>query len=231
MRVDDLGQQGCHDLRQFGPGPRQIMNHLEPPRSHRRAQRLTRSQPQQIARRQRPDHAARLVDHSEVAHLAFGRSPDRRTRPQGPPPTACSSGARPACAASRLHSGRPPARRHARWRFQKPISRSVRPAARPAPVHPCAWRIRHGCCTASPASNCAQSGNRARATSRGASIGARRSQCAFDQLPHQRQPKRKDTPARLLLPFRRTAIWYSDRRAHANIHRCLSAPGRLPVGQ
>ena len=84
------------------------MNHLEPPRSHRRAQRLTRSQPQQIARRQRPDHAARLVDHSEVAHLAFGRSPDRRTRPQGPPPTACSSGARPACAASRLHSGRPP---------------------------------------------------------------------------------------------------------------------------
>ena len=107
-RADDLGQQGCHDLRQFGPGPRQIMNHLEPPRSHRRAQRLTRSQPQQIARRQRPDHAARLVDHSEVAHLAFGRSPDRRTRPQGPPPTACSSGARPACAASRLHSGRPP---------------------------------------------------------------------------------------------------------------------------
>jgi hypothetical protein len=67
------------------------------------------------------------------------------------------------------------------------------------------------------------------------SIGTRWSQRAFDQLRHQRQPKRKCTSARLL--DGRLEFLFGEQHfgivtgARANIHRCLSASGRLPVGQ
>ena len=65
-----FGQQGRRDLRQLGPGGGERVNILGLIDLVAERNRLARPQPQQIARRQRADDAARFVDRAEMADLS-----------------------------------------------------------------------------------------------------------------------------------------------------------------
>ena len=71
-----LGQQGRRDLRQPGPGGAERVHILGLVDAVAERDGLRRAQPQQVARRQGPDHTPDLVDHAEMADLEPVHAPD-----------------------------------------------------------------------------------------------------------------------------------------------------------